>query len=241
MKKMIVCGFISTMLFLSSCVSFNIDKVKPSGNIVKEEYQMEPFNEVDLDLMGNVKIVQGKGDDYRVVISAPDNYIEFYKFSVDGHELNGDIMHSGALDTDDVKITIYTPELRSLENEGLATIIIDSLTTRSLSVENSGVGAMKLRNLSINKLAVECSGVGGITMSGQAAWVRLDCSGVGSIDARNLKARRVQGEVNGVGSINCHATDTLKATVNGVGSFKFAGNPGVKKLSDNGVGSISEL
>ena len=202
---------------------------------------MEPFNEVDLDLMGNVKIVQGKGDDYRVVISAPDNYIEFYKFSVDGHELNGDLIHSGALDTDDVKITIYTPELRSLENEGLSTIIIDSLATRSLSIENSGVGAMKLRNLSINKLAVECSGVGGITMSGQAAWVRLDCSGVGSIDAKNLKARRVQGEVNGVGSINCHATDTLKATVNGVGSFKFAGNPGVKKLSDNGVGSISEL
>ena len=80
------------MLFLSSCVSFNIDKVKPSGNIVKEEYQMEPFNEVDLDLMGNVKIVQGKGDDYRVVKveitdsleanKEPDESISFYEPSL---------------------------------------------------------------------------------------------------------------------------------------------------------------
>ena len=222
MEKMIVCGFISTMLFLSSCVSFNIEKVKPSEKIVKEEYQMKPFNEVELNVMGNVKIVQSETDDYRVVLSAPENYIEFYKFSVDGHELNGDILHSGNLDVEDVNITIYTPMLHSLENEGLSTIIIDSLQTKSLAIENSGVGTMKLYGLNVDKFAVECSGVG-------------------SIDAENLKARRVQGDVSGVGGIKCYATDTLKATVSGVGSFKYAGSPRVKKLNDSGVGSISEL
>lgn len=241
MEKMIVCGFISTMLFLSSCVSFNIEKVKPSEKIVKEEYQMKPFNEVELNVMGNVKIVQSETDDYRVVLSAPENYIEFYKFSVDGHELNGDILHSGNLDVEDVNITIYTPMLHSLENEGLSTIIIDSLQTKSLAIENSGVGTMKLYGLNVDKFAVECSGVGGITMRGTAKWLKLECSGVGSIDAENLKARRVQGDVSGVGGIKCYATDTLKAIVSGVGSFKYAGSPRVKKLNDSGVGSISEL
>ena len=100
---------------------------------------------------------------------------------------------------------------------------------------------MKLYGLNVDKFAVECSGVGGITMSGTAKWLKLECSGVGSIDAENLKARRVQGDVSGVGGIKCYATDTLKAIVSGVGSFKYTGSPRVKKLNDSGVGSISEL
>lgn len=240
MEKMIVCGFISTMLLLSSCINLNIEKVRPSENIIQEEYQMKPFNEIELNVMGNVKIAQSKDGDHRVVLSAPENYIQFYKFKVEGHELNGDTQHDN-LDVENVNITIYTPELRSLDNEGLSTIIIDSLDSKSLAIENAGVGNMKLNNLRTDRLAVECSGVGSISMNGKATWLKLDCSGVGSINAQNLKARRVQGDVSGVGGIKCHATDTLKADVSGVGSFKYTGNPRVKKLNSSGVGSISEL
>ena len=180
-------------------------------------------------------------DDHRLVLSAPENYVDYFKFEVDDHELEA-TEEGENLNLEDAKIriTIYTPTLCELENDGICSVMMDSLKTKLLKVENSGVGAIKMRRLDIEKTLVDCSGVGGITLSGVTTWLNLDCSGVGSIDASEMKARRVKGEVSGVGGIDCYATDTLKAVVSGVGSLKYGGNPAVKKLDASGIGKISE-
>ena len=243
MKKMIVCGLVSTLLLFTSCVEWKIsNQMKPSENVAEKEMKMSPFEKVSLDAMGHVKIVQSQGNDYRVVWSAPDNYLDLFEFEVNDGEMEMDFAESvGNLEVKDVNVTIYTPRLIEVENEGLCTLVIDSLKSKLLKVENSGVGAMKLRGLNVDKIAVDCSGVGGINLEGRAIWANLECSGVGGIDARNLKARRVKGDVSGVGGIDCYASDSLKASVSGVGALKYAGKPKVKKLDESGVGKISEL
>lgn len=243
MKKMIVCGLVSTLLLFTSCVEWKVSRsVKPSENVAEKEMKMSPFERVNLDAMGHVKIVQTQGNDYRVVLSAPDNYLNLYEFEVNDGELEMDFAESVSdLEVKDVNITIYTPRLIEVENDGLCTLVIDSLKSRLLKVENSGVGAMKLRGLNVEKIAVDCSGVGGINLEGRAVWANLECSGVGGIDAKKLKARRVKADVSGVGGLECYASDSLKASVSGVGALKYAGKPKVKKLDESGVGKISEL
>lgn len=243
MKKLILCGCLSTLLLFTSCFSchFSSNKLEASKTIVEKEMKLEPFDKVDIDLVGHVKIVQSQPGDYRVVLSAPENYVDYFKFEVDDHELEA-TEEGENLNLEDAKIriTIYTPTLCELENDGICSVMMDSLKTKLLKVENSGVGTIKMRRLDIEKTLVDCSGVGGITLSGVTTWLNLDCSGVGSIDASEMKARRVKGEVSGVGGIDCYATDTLKAVVSGVGSLKYGGNPAVKKLDASGIGKISE-
>lgn len=243
MKKVIFCGLVSILLLCTSCIDLKMSStLKPSETVAKKEMKMSPFDKVELDAMGHVKIVQTQDNDYRVVLSAPENYLDLFTFEVNKGELEMDIVSSaGNLEVKNVHVTIYTPNLSRIENEGLCVVTIDSLNSRQLKVENSGVGAMKLHGLKIDKISVDCSGVGGINLSGEATWANLDCSGVGSIDAGKLKARRVKGEVSGVGGIDCYATDSLKASVSGVGSLKYAGNPYKKILNESGVGKISEL
>ena len=240
---MMICGLASMLVLFTSCVDFRMShSLKPSETVAKKEMTMKPFDKVELDALGHVKIVQAQGDDYRVVLSAPDNYLDFFTFNVSDGELEmGLTKDAMSLETANIDVTIYTPRLVKVENEGLCRLNIDSLSTPLLKVENSGVGAMSLHGLKADKISVDCSGVGGIKLSGVVAWANLECSGVGSIDAKALKARRVKGDVNGVGGIECYASDSLKASVSGVGAFKYAGKPGKKILNESGVGKISEL
>ena len=242
MKKFILCPLVAVLMMLTSCVDINMGKIKPSDVIVEKEYAMEAFSAIDVDAVANVKFVQSTKDDYRVTLKAPDNYIDFFNFEVEDNELNVKFTHNNInIVTKDVQITIYAPMLKKIENSGVAGIIIEGLKGSLLKIDNSGVGTLKLKDLSVDRLSAECSGVGNIKMSGVADKVILNCSGVGSIEAKDLKARCLKGEVSGVGGIECQATDTLKATVSGVGALKYAGNPKSTSLHRTGIGNISEL
>ena len=232
-------------VLLSSCkIELNNGKrIEPSGNIVKNEYKMDAFDQVEVDLIANVKFIQSKDGDHRVVMSCPDNYVELIGFGVENNgELEVHFLRDNInIDAENVDITIYAPALRKLENSGLASVEIDRLKGDRLEVENSGVGGIYLSGLQLVDIDAECSGVGGMELSGEVDRAKLECSGVGSIDAGKLKAKSVTGEVSGVGGISCYASESIDAEVSGVGSLKYGGTPHHKRLERTGVGDISEL
>ena len=108
-------------------------------------------------------------------------------------------------------------------------------------MENSGVGTIYLNGLKFRKVEAECSGVGNIELSGTSLDVKLETSGVGSIKASALRGRDVAARVSGVGSIQCHAVQSIRGEVTGVGSLTYGGNPEEKHLNRNGVGNISPM
>lgn len=237
----------SLMVLLTSCVEIHLGnghgkKIKPSPNIVVNEYKQAPFDKVDIDVVASqVTFIQSQADDYRVVLSAPDNYVELFDFRVEEGELDVDFARKNVnIEAAKVKLLIYTPSLRKIENSGVANVKADSLQAGELKIENSGVGSMKLHNLKATAVDVECSGVGNVELQGYAERATLECSGVGGIQAEGLKAAAVKAEVSGVGGISCYASERLKGEVSGVGSLKYSGNPREKKLNRTGIGKISE-
>ncbi|MBQ9646399.1 MAG: DUF2807 domain-containing protein [Prevotella sp.] len=237
----------SLMVLLTSCVEVHLGnghgkKIKPSKNIVVNEYKQAPFDKVDIDVLASqVTFMQGQAGDYRVVLSAPDNYVELFEFKVEDGELDIDFARKNVnIEATGVKILIYAPSLRKIENSGVANVKADSLQVDELKIENSGVGSMKLHNLKATAVDVECSGVGNVELRGTAERATLECSGVGSIKAEELKAIAVKAEVSGVGGISCYASERLKGDVSGVGSLKYSGNPKEKKLNRTGIGKISQ-
>lgn len=244
MKKSVFLALLCTVLLSACKIEVNSGtKIEPSSNIVKNEYRLDAFDHVEIDLIANVKFVQGKDSDYRVVMSCPDNYVELIEFKVekDG-EFEAHFRRSNVnIDANNVDITIYAPALRKLENSGLASIEIDRLKGDRLEVENSGVGGIYLSDLQLADIDAECSGVGGMELSGTVGHARLECSGVGSIKAADLKAKSVKGEVSGIGGLTCFAGESIEAEVSGIGSLEYGGKPQKKRLVRSGVGEITEL
>lgn len=244
MKKSVFFALLCTVLLSSCKIEINNGtRIEPSGNIVKNEYQMDAFDQVEVDLIANVKFVQSKDSDYRVVMSCPDNYVELIGFGVENDgELEVHFLRDNInIDAQNVDITIYAPALRKLENSGLASVEVDRLKGDRLEVENSGVGGIYLSGLQLVDIVAECSGVGGMELSGEVDRAKLECSGVGSIKAADLKAKSVKGEVSGVGGISCYASESIEAEVSGVGSLKYGGKPHHNHLQRSGVGEITEL
>jgi hypothetical protein len=69
--------------------------------------------------------------------------------------------------------------------------------------------------------------------------LRAELSGAGNIDARELKAKEVRVSVSGAASADVYAKEYLDASVSGVGSIDYYGNPAKVKTDVSGVGSIS--
>lgn len=215
-----------SLVALASCnVNFNgfdTNMIEPSGNVVTMEYKLQPFEEVKMNCAGFVEIVQSETKDGVVELTAPENYIELYKFESDGKNLNISFSKNKInLQTKDVKIRVYTTDLIKVQNSGVGSIEMDSLDTDHIEIMNSGVGS--------------------ITINGVADDAVMTCSGVGGIYTGNLKAMNVKATVSGVGSIECYASDSIEGQVTGVGSLSFGGNPKNKNNKRTGIGSISEM
>ena len=244
MKTYLLLLLVAVMLSVSGC-RVNIgdgitEVIEPSENIVKAKYPQEAFDKVDNHVVGTIQLVQS--DKSRVTLSAPENYIDFFEFDNKGGKLDIKFAKKGInINTQDVVIIVYTPNLREMTNSGAADLHLDSLTTDELQVINSGVGSFELNHINAKKIDVSCSGVGSINIDGETDEAEYSCSGVGSIHAQDMKAREVKAKVSGVGGIDCYASESISGHVSGVGSLNYAGHPAKKDLHHNMTGGINEI
>lgn len=215
-----------SILALTSCKvdlkGWDTNLIEESGKVITKEYKLKPFEEVHMRCVGAVEIIQDEKKSGTVELTAPENYIELYKFENNGDELEINFAKQHVnIHTQNVKIKVYTNDLLALKNSGASSIKMDSLDTDKIDIVNSGVGS--------------------ITIGGLADNVKLQNSGVGSINAEKLKALNVKANVSGVGSITCYASEKIEGRVSGVGSLKYAGSPKHKDTKRTGVGSIGEM
>lgn len=227
MKKisfLMVCvlALTSCRLDLGNLSKMGGNKIEPSDNIVTKTYKLNAFEDVNMSCVGHVDIVQDVKKSGTIELTAPDNYIEYYKFESADSALRIRYSKNNLnLNSQKVKIKVYTADL--------------------VKVTNSGASGIHIDNLDTDRLEAVVSGVGEIVISGVADKVTLRNSGVGSIDAEKFKAQKVKASVSGVGSIKCYASEEIEGSVSGVGSLEYAGHPKKKDTHRSGVGSISEL
>jgi Putative auto-transporter adhesin, head GIN domain len=102
----------------------------------------------------------------------------------------------------------------------------------------SGAGEIDLADLKSDSLDITVSGAGRVTATGEAKRLDLSLSGAASIEAPGLKAASVRAHVSGVGNIDTWASDSLDASVSGVGKISYGGTPQHVSTHFSGVGSI---
>jgi Putative auto-transporter adhesin, head GIN domain len=186
---------------------------------VEQTRSVAPFTTVSNSGPLNLRIEVGKAQS--VVVEGDDDFVAELETEVVGGELRLHMHHSDTTfhNTHSLHVKITVPQLTAFAM--------------------SGAGNTTITNMSGDKLDVQFAGAGNLKADGVVKKLRLNVSGVGSIDTRELHADEADVNVAGVGSVRVWASMQLDASVGGVGSLTYYGEPKTVNTRGGGLGSIS--
>lgn len=231
---MLPCGLLSCRVF-----SDHVKQEMPSKKKVKKNYYAAPFESIEVNGVANLSFTQS--DKVEIEVTGPENYLPFVIIESRNGVLHVNTRRIGNKRIGKgLEVKISAPVLNRLSNKGVGDVRINSsLKSPSMSIYNAGVGNVRVEHLECKELNVNNSGVGDLVMSGKVDRVQYKASGVGDIRARDLHAKDAVLNHSGVGDITCHASETIRITIKGVGNVTYYGHPEVLSLSKSGVGSLN--
>ena len=200
-------------LMLFSCGFWG---VRGNGNLTEETRKIENFSKIDAAGAFSIKIKVG--EDPSLKISAEENLMHLIRTDVRRNTLIIDTKKNIS-PRKEIRIYITTPELNS--------------------IDCSGANNVTAYNIDSDNFDVDLSGAGSIKLSGDVNRLKAEISGAGNISAKHLKANRVAISVSGAASADVYAAEYLDASVSGVGSIDYYGDPKKTNTRVSGVGSIT--
>lgn len=191
-----------------------------SGVAQTETRKVGPFTRIEGDgaVHFDVSVKPGNAGD-SVEITADDNLLHLYTTEVVDGVLK--VSHAGSLSPKSrlvVKVAVPALDAVTLEGANHLDLAIDS--TQPLSVHLSGAGRVRA--------------------SGKVGPLTLHSEGAGNIDAYDLIAPEVDVHIEGAGKAKVHATESLKAHVEGAGTITYRGNPKNVEKDIEGVGRVAK-
>ncbi len=222
------------------------DSIENDKSITRTYDVSKGFHAINSDIIGNIIFVQTAEKNPTLKITAPEEYLKQIEVTVKngvltlvGKDKNLKIKRNKS---SNIQVCISGPQLDNLKMMGVGNFNAnEGLKSSDLSIESTGVGNININNIDCNNATVFNSSIGNVKLSGTANKVVLKSDGVGGIVAENLKAKSVVATCDGVGNITCYATEKLNASMNGVGSIKYKGNPKEKEFKKDGIGSIKSM
>ncbi|SHG98637.1 head GIN domain-containing protein [Massilia sp. CF038] len=133
-------------------------------------------------------------------------------------------------------LVITFPKNYKGENVDDARIVIAVPALRNFQVE--GAGYAELNNISGDVLDIGFQGAGKLVARGSVKLLKLQAQGVGDVDTKDLLAAHANVSFEGIGTVRVHASERLDATVQGMGSLSYYGNPKTVNKSVEGIGSV---
>lgn len=212
------------LLSLAGCAAVVGGTTIGSGTVVQgsailktEVRAVSNFTEVAFSQVGTL-IVDQTGVE-GLAITADDNLLPLLTSDV-----AGGVLRLGAKD----------PNTTFQTNKPITYLLsVKTLTHLTLS----GAGVTQVHNFAGTTLALDASGVGEMSVQGQADSQNVTLSGAGSYDGSAFLTKSATVKVSGTGKAVVQASETLDATVSGVGSVEYIGAP---KITSHvtGVGTV---
>jgi hypothetical protein len=218
MRKVLACAVLVSLL--AGCVGVQFggkDQVKGSGNRKTEEREVGDFDSIEVNGAYKLEVTNGKGG--ALEIEADDNLLPLVKTEVSGRRLR--ISNDRGFNTQELpRVRLSVPDLKE--------------------VALSGASDFSLSGLANDRLKINTDGASKLRATGETGALEVSLNGAGTLDARELRARTARVVSNGAGTVSVYASDSLDATVNGVGSIDYYGDPKTVNPKVNGVGKITK-
>ncbi len=166
-----------------------------------------------VSIQGPVHMIVEVGKTQSVVIRGDDNYLGRVDTRVVGGKLLISFPHEKKNDMNlpkDARILISVPTLTAFHIEG--------------------AGMAELNNIHGEAIDIGFQGAGRLVAKGRVNQLKLNAQGVGDVDTKV--------SFEGIGAVKVYASERLDATVQGMGSLNYYGNPKVINKSVEGIGSV---
>ena len=214
--------YIVTILFFvfgcSIAKNYSDSQVRGNGTSISEIRDLKEFTEIEMSIAYD-KIVVNFGAVQSLQIIGDENIIPLIKTRVS----NG-------------VLTISSDS--SFQTKVESEIVINMISLKKFIFD--GVGESIINKMNEEHFICTLNGVGSCELNGSVVNFELSVNGVGSINAKELIGDKVVASLNGVGSAEVYATNSLNASVNGIGGLTYYGDPEKIILNDSGLGSISK-
>lgn len=198
-------------------------------------YNVQPFTKIYLE--GTFKVILEQGSLPGLRIKTDEDNFKYIDVQSNAETLSLKIVKKH-FDFDELILYVTFKDLEKLAIEGgvsLETKGYVDLKDFYLHVEG---GATVEMNIKANKVTVV--GEGGVKFEFDGVAEELDAkiSGAGYFDAIDLKTRKCDFRIEGIGAGSVYVTESLNATISGVGKIRYKGDPKVYKKIE-GVGVVS--
>jgi Putative auto-transporter adhesin, head GIN domain len=123
---------------------------------------------------------------------------------------------------------------------GSSRLVINVVTPHVGELRIEGGNDVRLVGLDGGRSNIDIEGAAHLKAEGRLDELTVHMAGAGHADLKGLLANTAKVTVDGVGSVFVNATESLDATMNGVGAILYSGTPRDVNTSMNGVGTISK-
>ncbi|TVR79138.1 MAG: DUF2807 domain-containing protein [Saprospirales bacterium] len=220
---------------LSSCYWFSQKKITGNGDLTEDTRQLNPFHL--LSVRGDFEVDIRHSNESYAVISAESNLMDYILTTSRGGFLSIESKRDVRLNPKkDIKITLYTPSLESLEMLGSGSIVTEFSSDEKVEIALNGSGSI-YASLNTYQLVAHLNGSGNIRVAGEGANATYNVNGSGNILAADFLVQAADAKIAGSGSVHCHASEELRARVMGSGDIVYRGNPQVSQ-NIKGSGSV---
>ena len=236
MKHKLLLTLLSLPLLFTSCI-FS-PTMKGNGNVVKEERELDAFDEIKASRGINLYLTQGEAR--ALVIEADENLVDVIETEVVGDEL---IIRSTAnvKNAKSFKVYVTAPEFEAIKATAGCNIYSENeLSTDELELKASAGSNIKLE---INATTVNASSSAGsnIKLEGLAEDFYGQASSGSNIKAEDLKAKKAEVKVSSGANIWIRSDKRLEAHASSGGNIFYAGNPAETDVHKSSGGNVIKM
>ena len=240
MKKKHILILLST-IFVS--ISFSPYKLYPinikgNGNLVTSEINIPKFEKINSG--GSAEVYFHLSPEYRVVITADSNIIEYIEIITRGKTLHIGNKKGYSLSFTKMLVNIYSPVLTSVSISGSGTFISDDvINARRFEINVSGSGRIEGK-IDSNNFFATISGNGRINIIGSSDSSNINISGSGRINSLDFCTNNATVRVTGSGNADIYVLNNLVVNISGIGRINYRGNPRIESKI-RGSGRINKI
>jgi len=237
MKKLIIFGFLSTIIF-TSCQN----DIVGEGPIITKEITIDNFN--GIGTYGDDRVIISYGETQKITVTGHANIID--KLQKNIYEDTWDIvLKDGNYKNAQLTVNIITPLLNSVELQGSGSVDISNFKSdENVAISIYGSGYIELNgNTGCKNLDITMEGSGAIYSTNNfedLINLNIEIDGSAQFNGFPITSTNSKIDISGSGTCNVTAQTLLDVKITGSGIVNYKGNPTIK-TNITGSGKINNF
>jgi hypothetical protein len=206
-----------TLILLGGCGKYE----RHAGPMTSESRDIGDFDSISL--RGSAQLHVTVGQPASLTVEGSQEAVQRLETEVDGDTLR-----------------IRTSSKEWMLPGGSSKLVVKVTVPKLEELRLEGGNDVRLTGFEGGETRIDIEGAANVKARGRVDELTVQLEGAGHADLRQLVAAAATVTVDGVGSVYVNSTESLDATMNGVGAILYSGTPRHVNTSMRGVGTISK-